>query len=185
MAGGQGALLSAGILDRAGSSSSSSGGFLVAAVGPVGVLGAVLVVDPFGGLDLSKLTVGPGPSYGSFGLCGLLKDFIMSCVKPIGLFGGFDGVGADACGPVRVLAEVVGARVGGPVRVLVDEVVLGAGGFGPVLGAGGCGPVLGLEPVGVFGKKKLSEVSMTGENLIVVFLASLQASFVSFSSSDS
>ena len=63
-----------------------------------------------GDLDLlSKVTVGPGPSYGS-SEAGLLNIFIISCDKPIGLFGagGLDGVVAglaDDCRPVRVLDD--------------------------------------------------------------------------------
>ena len=48
---------------------------------------------------------------------------------------------------------------------------------------GGCG-FLGHEAVEPFGKK-LSEVSTTGENLIVVFLVSLQASSPSLAFRDS
>ena len=89
---------------------------LVAAVGLVVVLGAVVAVNAnlAGGFDLSRVTVGPGPSYGSLE-AGLLNIFIISCDMPIGLFGAvaLDGVAdlADGCEPVRALedAEVLGA----------------------------------------------------------------------------
>ena len=162
---------------------------LVAAVGVVVVvLGAVVAgnVDLAGGFDLSKVTVGPGPSYGSSEAGLLLNNLIMSCDKPIGLFG------AGGCGPVRVLGidELLGAVVGdvaladvcGPVRAL--EEVLGADVVGVEL-VRGCGPFRGpLDVLGAALGKKLSEVSMTGENLIFVCLASLHDSFSSFSSSE-
>ena len=110
-------------------------GVLGAVAGPVGILGAVVAGD----LDLlSKVAVGPGPSYGSFGSCCWLNILIMSCDMPIGLFGAeeLDGVAdlADGCGPVRALEEVLGAvaddelavedadlaDVCGPVRALAE-----------------------------------------------------------------
>ena len=68
--------------------------FAVAVVGPV----VVVVV----GL-LSKVAVGPGPSYGSSDDVGLLNIFIISCDMPSGLFGAEDL--ADGCEPVCVLVE--------------------------------------------------------------------------------
>ena len=74
-------------------------------VGPAGLDdgGAVVVLAL-----LSKVAVGPGPSYGS-SVSGLLSNLTISCDKPIGLFGAGDLAGA--CGPVRALedAEVLGA----------------------------------------------------------------------------
>ena len=144
--------------------SSSSGWSVAAAVGPVVVLGL-----------LSKVAVGPGPSYGS-SEAGLLNIFIISCDMPIGLFGAveLDGVAdlADGCEPVRALD---------------DDVLLGAV-AGDVGLADVCGPVRALEEVlgavGAVVGKKLSDVSMTGENLIFVCLASLHDSFSSLSSSE-
>ena len=86
---------------------------------------------------------------------------------PIGLFGWLELVLAeDLDGVVAGLADDCG-----PVRVL-EEVLEG---------------VLGVDEVfGVFGKK-LSDVSMMGENLIFVclaFHASLHDSFSTFSSSE-
>ena len=115
---------------------------------------------------LSKVAVGPGPSYGSSDAGGILSNLIISCDKPIGLFGVVVDL-ADGCEPVRVPVEVeVLGRACGPVLAL-----------GEVLGA-----------VGVVVGKKLSDVSMTGENLIFVclsaFHASLHDSFSTFSSSE-
>ena len=114
------------------------------------------------------MAVGPGPSYISFESCGLLKSLTISCDNPFGWFElvlAEDVNLADVCEPAGALAgvaagladdcEPAGSRVGGPVCVLVDEVVFG---------------------------KKLSDVLTTGENLIF-FLASLQDSFSSLSSS--
>ena len=119
---------------------------LVAAVGVTGVLGAA------GDLDLlSNVAVGPGPSYGSFGSAGLLNNLIMSCDKPIGLF----GVGVEE---LDVVVAVVVDDCG-PVRVLDDEVLLGAV-AGDVDLADVCGPVRALgidELLGAVGKK-LSDV---------------------------
>ena len=87
----------------------------MAAAGLVGVLGAANVAA--GDLDLlSKVTVGPGPSYGS-SEAGLLNIFIISCDMPIGLFGAveLDGVAdlADGCEPVRALDDDVVLGVAG------------------------------------------------------------------------
>ena len=119
---------------------------LVAAVGVVVVFGAA------GDLDLlSNVAVGPGPSYGSFGSAGLLNNLIMSCDKPIGLF----GVGVEE---LDVVVAVVVDDCG-PVRVLDDDVLLGAV-AGDVDLADVCGPVRALgidELLGAVGKK-LSDV---------------------------
>ena len=131
------------------------------------------------GLDLSKVTVGPGPSYGSFGSCCWLNILIMSCDKPIGLFGVEE---PDVV--VAVVVVVLDWRDCGPVRVLVDEVVLGAV-VGDVDLADVCGPVRALaEVLGAAVGKKLSDVLTTGENLIFVCLASLPDSFSSLSCSE-
>ena len=57
------------------------------------------------------MAVGPGPSYGSSEAGVLLNILIMSCDKPIGLFG--DGlVDLADCGPVRDDADVLGTTFG-------------------------------------------------------------------------
>ena len=85
---------------------------------------------------------------------------------------------ADVCEPAGARVDVPGAAVGfdwracGPVRALEDAEVLECVG----LDRRDCGP-------GAVAGKKLSDVLTTGENLIF-FLASLQDSFSSLSSSE-
>ena len=143
----------------------------MAAVGLVGVLGAA------GDLGLlSKVAVGPGPSYGSSEV-GLLNIFIISCDMPIGLFGWLELVLAEA-EPVVEDADL--ADVCEPAGARADVLVAVDG------DRFDCGPVRALEEAEVLGAvgKKLSELSTIGENLILVCLVSLQASFSFLSSSE-